>query len=109
MRLRRALVVLAVLVVVAGAFTAGALIFRDGGDEGWSQADEKKWLDVIVEENFVPNDYDDVELEDVETWAACVLEVYEEYFSSYDDYDDASDDSPTLLKADAAAQRKCKV
>jgi hypothetical protein len=30
---RRALVVLAVLVVVAGAFTAGALIFRSGGGE----------------------------------------------------------------------------
>jgi hypothetical protein len=31
--MRRALVVLAALVVVAGAFAAGALIFRDGGGE----------------------------------------------------------------------------
>jgi hypothetical protein len=31
-RMRRALVVLAVLIVVAGAFAAGALIFRGGDD-----------------------------------------------------------------------------
>jgi hypothetical protein len=42
-----------------------------------------------------------------EEWAECTLEVYEEYFPSYDDYADSSDDSPTLLKADAAAQRRC--
>jgi hypothetical protein len=42
-----------------------------------------------------------------EEWAACTLEVYEKYFPSYDDYADSSDDSPTLLKADAAAQRRC--
>jgi hypothetical protein len=29
--------------------------------------------------------------------------VYEKHFSTYDDYADSSDDSPTLLKADAAA------
>jgi hypothetical protein len=36
------------------------------------------------------------------------LEVYEKHFSTYDDYADSSDDSPTLLKADAAAQRQCE-
>jgi hypothetical protein len=39
--MRRALVVLAALVVVAGAFAAGALIFRDRGHEGWSETEEK--------------------------------------------------------------------
>jgi hypothetical protein len=102
--MRRALVVLAAVVLLAIAFTAGALIFRDRGDEGWSEADEKKWLDEVVEENR-----DEADIEEVETWAACVLEVYEGYFASYDDYAGSSDDSPTLLKADAAAQRKCKV
>jgi hypothetical protein len=37
-KLRRALVVLAALIVVAGAFTAGALIFRGGGDRNVSKA-----------------------------------------------------------------------
>jgi hypothetical protein len=127
--MRRVLVVLAALVVVAGAFAAGALIFRNSGGEGWSEADERKFLDRIIEPgrdvtryepgasippigtfpglSIPPRSYNDfVDGTDPE-WAACVLEVYEEYFPSYDDYADSSDDSPTLLKADAAAQRRC--
>jgi hypothetical protein len=117
--MRRALVVLAALAVVAAAFTAGALIFRDDGDGGWSQADERKFLDrIVVSEHTEPGNLGkapggttDLTFTRVvpgnEEWAACTLEVYEEYFSTYDEWADASDDSPTLLKADAAAQRRC--
>ena len=42
-----------------------------------------------------------------EEWAACTLDVYEQYYPTYHDYADSSEDSPTLFKADAAAQRKC--
>jgi hypothetical protein len=101
------------------AFAAGALTFRDRGSNGWSEADERGFLDRIVVPGhteahtvdlrqfggtlstvttFVPGN---------EEWAACTLDVYQKYFPSYDDWADASDDSPTLLKADAAAQRMC--
>ena len=113
--MRRALIVLALLVVVAGAFTAGALIFRDGSDEGWSEADEKEFLDAIVEPEHTETVYFGGSLgtgkrvvPGNEEWAACTLDVYEKYFPTYDDWADASDDSPTLLKADAAAKRKCE-
>jgi hypothetical protein len=127
--MRRALVALVVLVVVAGAFTAGALIFRDRGSEGWSEADEKKFLDHIIEPgrdvtryepglsipprgtfpgvSIPPGSYRTHEEGTDPEWAACTLDVYQRYFPSYDDWFDASDDSPTLLKADAAAQRQC--
>jgi hypothetical protein len=116
--MRRVLVV-AALAVVAGAFTAGALIFRDRGDEGWSEADEKEFLDAIVEpehtearvEDWTLGGNDPTVVTRVvpgnEEWGACTLEVYEKYFATYEDYTKSSDDSPTLLKADAAAQRRC--
>jgi hypothetical protein len=102
--MRRILIVLAALVVVAGAFTAGALIFRDGGDEGWSEADEKTFMDEVIDPGPL-----NPRTEAAERFAACVLDVYEQYFPSYDDWADASENSPTFLKADVAAERKCKV
>ena len=110
--MRRALVVLIALVVLAGAFMAGALIFGDWGDDGWTQADEKGFLDDIVEpEHTETRDIGFGPVTTVvpgnEEWAACTLEVFEQYFPTYDDYAGSSYDSPTLLKADAAAQRKC--
>jgi hypothetical protein len=127
--MRRVLVVLAVVIAVAVAFAAGALIFRDRGDEGWSEADEKKFLDRIIEPgrdvtrhepgfsipprgtfpgvSSPPHSYRTYEEGTDPEWAACTLDVYAQYFPTYDDYADSSDDSPTLLKADAAAHRKC--
>jgi hypothetical protein len=128
--MRRVLVVLAVVIAVAVAFVVGALVFRDQGEEGWSEADEKKFLDSIVEPEHTETHYDTGRCYETDTGeircdsrgplvsstrvvpgneerAACTLDVYEQYFSTYDAYADSSDDSPTLLKADAAAQRKC--
>jgi hypothetical protein len=110
---RRALIVVALLVVVAGAFAAGALIFANRDIDAWTEADEKGFLDDIIEPQHTEVvDFGSFQGTRVvpgnEEWAACVLEVYEKYFPSYDDYAKSSDDSPTLLKASAASKRQCR-
>src|SRR5262245_56561769 len=102
--MRRVLVILAAVVAVAGAFTAGALIFRDRGDNGWSESEEKKFIDYVISPGYL-----NIRTDAAERQAACVLDVYQQYFPSYDDWRDSSEDSPTFLKAYAAAQRKCRL
>ena len=83
-----------------------------GTTKAGSEADEKQFLDAIVEpEHTVTRDIGFGPVTSVvrgnEEWAACTLDVYEQYYPTYHDYADSSEDSPTLFEADAAAQRKC--
>jgi hypothetical protein len=96
------------LLIVLGAVrlvavSVGATWYVVGGDDetGWSEQEEKDTLDYLQNGSGI---YDD---KFTEVEAACILEVYERYFPDYDEYDGAADDSPTLLKANAAAGRRC--
>jgi hypothetical protein len=90
--------VLVLVLAVAAAVGITAYVVGPGTDGGWSAHDEKTVLDDLRSPG---------KDRETDNEAACVLEVYEKYFPNYDDYYKASDDSPTLLKANAAAARHC--
>jgi hypothetical protein len=92
-------IVLSAVLLVGASVGATWYVVGRGDDTGWSERDEKDTLDYL-QSGVGEDEFTEVE-------AACILEVYERYFPNYDDYDGAADDSPTLLKANAAAGRRC--
>jgi hypothetical protein len=93
-------IVLAAVLLVGASVGATWYVVGRGDDTGWSEQEEKDTYHWLRSGTRSDNSYTKVE-------AACALEVYEQYFPSYDDFDNASDDSPTFLKANAAAGRRC--
>jgi hypothetical protein len=88
------------VLTIAAAVGVTAYVVGGGDDTGWSEQDEKATLDFLQSGDQPDNKFDESE-------AACILEVYERYFPNYDDYNNAPEHSPTLLKANAAAGRRC--
>jgi hypothetical protein len=97
----RRLIGIAVAAVLLVGVSVGATwyVVGRGDDTGWSEQEEKETLDYL-QSGVGEDEFTEVE-------AACILEVYERYFPNYDEYDGAPDDSPTLLKANASAGRRC--
>jgi hypothetical protein len=98
--MKKLIVIVLAAVLLVGVSVGATWYVVGGGDEtGWSEQEEKDTLD------WLQSGVGDDKFTEVE--AACILEVYERYFPDYDEYDGAADDSPTLLKANAAAGRRC--
>jgi hypothetical protein len=105
------------LVAIAGAFTTGALIFRDQDDEGWIQEEEKKFLDRVVEPGHTearvetghfgatipPSSRESFPV--TRSGPRARLRCTRSFSLPMRTTRSLRDDSPTLLKADAAAQR----
>jgi hypothetical protein len=98
-------IVLAAVLLVGASVGATWYVVGGGSDTGWSTRDETKLIDYLQSPGYATtpergrNPITDEE-------AACTLEVYERYFSTYEEWND-SGDSPTLLKANATATRRC--